>query len=176
VSGSGTGIVTPYNTHRAIAGGVADGYVRGADLVGNADAPVGIASVWFRPDAGDGTNRVIFSNRNSRFFIWLGAANTIWVRGQTAAPAVILDLITTPTYLAGSGWHHLLASWDLAVPTASLWIDNVQPVLGTNTVLGGVVDYTRADWGYARRWNNTLSINGGVGGVPQCRRVCGCDG
>lgn len=150
MSGSGTGIVTPYGTHRGIDfDGAADYYTRGADLTGLANGPLGILSSWFRVDGGDGGTRFILVNTSQRFFVALSNVNRLWIRGQTVAPATILELLTTPTYLAGSGWHHVAAAWDLTVPSVAIYVDGAVPALTTNTALVGNLDYTSTNWAVA---------------------------
>lgn len=166
MSGSGTGIVTPYNTHRGIDfGGAADYYARAADLVGNADGALGTLSIWFRIDGGNGAVRVLFADSLFRIFLALDAANRLWLRGQTAAPATILQLVTNVAYLAGTGWRHAEISWDLTAPAAQIYVDGAVPGLTTNTALVGVIDYARpaATWGFGgnaaggQLWNGALS-------------------
>lgn len=144
VSGSGTGIVTPYDTHRAIdLDGAADWYVRNADLVGNADGPLGIVSCWFRVDGGNGTFRYLYANQNGRVILLLDNNNRLWFRARTAVPVTVMEFVTTPTYLAGSGWHQVMISYDSGVPIGTILVDGAVPVLTTNTVAGGNIEYTR---------------------------------
>jgi len=163
LSGSGTGIVTPYNTHRGMDfDGAADRYLRGGALTGAADGPLMTMSQWFRVDGGDGAIRWLTQGTGSRFALLITAANQIQLLCRTVVPLTILEFITTPTYLAGSGWHHLMASCDLTVPTASIWVDGAQPALGTNTVVAGNIDFTVVNWAYGGRIPAALWWNGGL--------------
>lgn len=165
MSGSGTGIVTPYNSHRGMEfNGFVDCYTRGADLVGNADGRLGTISGWFRIDAGDGMWRVILGANANRVLVLMQNNNTFRVNMVSGGGANVVDFITAGVYLADpTVWHHFMASWDTAVPTGTLWIDGAQPVLGTNVVNNNVIDYTRPSWGFAATdvpnliWNGALS-------------------
>jgi hypothetical protein len=164
VSGSGTGIVTPHSTHRGVdLGGAADWYSSG-DPAGIADGQQGVVSFWFRPDGGDGGLRYMIWNQGTRFQVSLTAANQLDIQGRTAGGGTVLRLTTTPTYLAGSGWHHALASWNLATPIASIYVDGAVPALGTNVALNaGNIDYTRGSWGIGSVFGGTASWwNGGL--------------
>ncbi len=163
MSGSGTGIVTPYTTHRAIdLDGAADNYTSG-DPTGLADGQLLIISTWFRIDGGDGTLRYLFWNQGTRFQVSLTAANQIDVQGRVAGGGTIFQQTTTPTYLAGSGWHQLLSACDLSVPTSWIYVDGAVPALGTNTALNaGNIDFTRGSWGYGATFAGGNRWNGGI--------------
>jgi hypothetical protein len=164
LSGSGTGIVTPYTTHRGIdLDGAADSYTHAGDLAGNANSQLGTVSFWFRIAGGDGGFRVILDNTTSRFIVILNNTNTLQIRGRDVGNVIRLNLVTTPTYLAGSGWHHCMASWDLSVPVRHIYIDGAIPALGTDTTSAiNNIDYTRNAWAYGAaqaggsRWNGAL--------------------
>ena len=165
MSGSGTGIVTPYDTHRGIVfDGAADWYVRNADLAGNADGPLGIVSCWFRVDGGNGTFRYLYGNQNGRFILLLDNNNRLWLRARTAVPVTVAEFLTTPTYLAGSGWHHMMASWDSVALASTILVDGAVPALTINTIVGGNIEYTRPSHAVAQtvpglnfEWNGATS-------------------
>lgn len=162
MSGSGTGIVTPYSTHRGIDGDPAtfDCFVRAAGLTGVVNGQLGIVSVWWRVDAGNNTWRVILGGTANRVLIVVTNANqfSINVPRPGGGPGIVLT--TTPTYLAGSGWHHTLASWDTTVPVAQIYIDGAVPALAVNTVNAVVLGYVAAGWSYMASVVPNLYFNG----------------
>ena len=163
MSGSGTGIVTSYNTHRGIDfDGAADAYARAADLVGNVDGPRCLLSWWFRVDGGAGLQRYALRNTTARFLVALQNTNQVWIRGRTAGGVAILEFRTTPTYLAGSGWHHVMACWDTTLPAGSIYVDGAVPALAVNTVNAGNIDYTRGLWGFGADETGATFWNGGL--------------
>lgn len=169
MSGSGTGIVSPYNTHRGMDfDGAADWYNSG-DPIGIADSQFGFGSVWFRVDGGDGTLRYFWRNQGTRFGFSLNANNQLDLWGRSAGGATLIRMTTTPTYLAGSGWHHAIFSFNCsAAPFGILIVDGAAPALAVNVAATGNVDYTRGTWGWggiyaaapnpgANWWNGGLS-------------------
>lgn len=164
VSGSGTGIVTPYPTHRGIDfDGAADSYQRAVDLVGNANGQLGIASVWFRIDGGNGTLRRLIGNQNQWFTVEITGGNLFQILGyQTPGGAIGVQLQSANTYLAGSGWHHAVGAWNCATGAGHLWIDNVQDE-GIVTAVGpNPIDYTRAGWSVGARQGGALDFFDGA--------------
>lgn len=146
MAGSGTGIVIPYATHRGMRlDGALDYYSR-ADPAGIADGPQGTISIWFRIDAGDGLLRYILWNQGTRFQVSLTAANFVDVQGRAAGGGGVFQMTTNVTYLAGSGWHHVLASWNATTSTQHIYIDGAVPGLGVNGIAPGNIDYTRGLW------------------------------
>lgn len=164
MSGSGTGIVTPYNTHRGIDLDGAAAYTRAADLAGSADSPRGIISGWFRVDGGNGTARSIISNTNARMLVRLDALNRLQIYVRTAGNVIVVESLTTPTYLAGSGWHSVAMSWDTTVPVKTVLVDGAVPALTTDTANAGVLDYTRPAWTFGNFIGGISFWDGGLHG------------
>lgn len=164
MSGSGTGIVTPYNTHRALDfDGAADSYTRGADLIGNAVSQLLTMSLNFRVDGGNGAFRVILDNTTSRFVVLLTNTNKLRIRGQDGGGVSRLDIVTTPAYLAGSGWHNVMVSCNLATPVSHIYVDGAIPALDTNTASNlNSIDFTRPAWSYGDQQATGLRWNGGL--------------
>lgn len=120
---------------------------RTSDLSGNVNGKVGIASGWIRVDGGDTTQRAIYCASGYRFYVNLmGAgdswANELWVRAYDVVGTEHLRLRTVSSILAGTGWHHFLASWNVGTGESHLYIDDVLDLYEeTNT--DAVLDYTR---------------------------------
>lgn len=163
MSGSGTGIVTPYNTHRGMDfDGAADYYARAAGFAGApADGPLGILSVYFRNDGGAVGNRLITRTNNANVLFGLNG-NRFWIRLRTAVPAVVVELITTATYALGSGWHQAIVAWDSTIPRAQIYIDGAVPALTVNAAGAGNVDWTFGAIGWGAQNNGGLLWNGAL--------------
>jgi hypothetical protein len=144
VSGSGTGIVTPYNTHRGIDfDGAADRKFRNADLVGNADGQQGILSFWYRLDAGDGVAQTVLWNAQFTVQANRDANNNWLIQMANAAGAGRMQVTATGgLYVADpTTWHHIAVSWDLSVPvTTGLWLDGAVPAGNPNVAINDTID------------------------------------
>jgi hypothetical protein len=124
-------------------------YLTRAGLAAGADGRKGILSFWYQINAGDGAAQNVLTlaaSGSTKFALVRSSANR-WA--FTIRNAAGTDLITgTPfqtgtTMVAGVGWHHFIASWDLDVGVASLqlYIDKVDARSGTPTVTAGDIDY-----------------------------------
>lgn len=166
MSGSGTGIHTPYNEARGLTYSVGNTYRRAVDLVGNADGQQGTVSVWFTIDGGNGTWRFLLraTGGGGSVTVLLTNANAFLVLMETALAATALELQTNAnSYMANAGvWQHLVCSWDLSVPTAALYINGVTPALAINTVNAATIDYTLTTW---RVGENTTNIHEWIGSL-----------
>lgn len=135
---------------------------RGGDLTGNADSKVGLVSLWFNAEGGDGTYRGILASYDTYFAVFLDNSNYLRVTARNSSGTQILYMQSTVTYSAGGGWHHLLAAWDLATGVGQLYSDGVDRLAGSPTLTNNTIDYTRIEWhlgegSYERLWNGCLS-------------------
>lgn len=133
------------------------------DLTGNADGYLGTVSFWFKIDGGDGTNRTLLANANSRVLIYMTTANKLAINMTTTAGTLVVNLATVNTILAGSGWHHCMASWDSENGIGRMYIDGtaVDIISGTNAT---ALDYTNTSgWGVMARQTGTQKWNGCIG-------------
>jgi hypothetical protein len=136
--------------------GTNDYMQRGADLTGAVDGKSGIFSVWIRIDATGIANTIVTSNSTAiGFYVQLETGNIFQVRGVNAAGTVILELHTANAYT--SGWHHVLASWDLSSGVGSLYIDDVLDS-ASPTLTNDTLDYTKGAF-------NVGAFTGGAGGI-----------
>ena len=122
----------------------------GQDAVptGLTDGKQGTISFWFRMDAGDSATQRIFNGGTTaganRLIVNRQDSNVIRIQGNNAAGTTILLIESTTTVLAGSGWHHLAASWDLAVPgSGQLYLDGVSDYAET-TYTDDTIEYAMA--------------------------------
>ena len=143
--------------------GTNDWMTRGADLTGIEDSKLGTVSIWFRLDGGDSAARRLFScnltSAAAGFFINRESTNRLRIVGRTSAGTTILDMVTTPTYIAGATWYNLLASWDMAA-ASHLYVNDAAPALTTNTRTDGTIDYTKGNVGIGARVDGAEKFNG----------------
>jgi hypothetical protein len=136
--------------------GTNDYLARGAEFTGLADSKVGIVSMWVLISGGDGGTRRLLFVPSTRFAISIIDTNVLQVLARNAADTGIMTMTTTPTYLAGPTWLHILSSWDLATTTRLLYVNDAAPALAVNTASNDTIDYTNANWGVG-------ATNAGVG-------------
>lgn len=104
-------------------------------LTGISDGSTGMFYCFFKIAGGDSTLRYIFhSTSSSGITITLEATNKILFVLTDYPATKNLQFQSSNTYLAGSGWHSLLASWNTNFGAGSkisqIYIDDVS-VLGT---------------------------------------------
>jgi hypothetical protein len=141
--------------------GTNDWLGRSSDPTGAADGKTGIVSYWFRINGGDGVLREVmqlgtaggsnvrievkFTSGNTHQFIFKNSAGTI--RWQTSS---------LTAYLAGDGWHHCLAAWDMSdANKCKIYVDDVDITNSTTGPTDDTLDYTTNAYGIG-------AINGGA--------------
>lgn len=116
-------------------------------LAGLADGKQGTFSGWIRMDGGDNATQRLLSlvvSGGNRFVISRFSTNVIRVTATNGAGATILLIESTGTVLAGSGWHHIAVSWDLATPgSGQVYLDGVSDISST-TYTDDTIDYAAA--------------------------------
>jgi lysophospholipase L1-like esterase len=171
IVGSSGGAAVPGAGYVATAwdfDGTNDYTTRGANLTGVIDGKQGSFSAWVKVGGTNGTFRMLFSNATTvggatnRATIFLNSDNKVAVAGVDASGNTILHLISTSGIASGTGWLHILASWDLATPGARhLYIsdvDEVNEVVFTNAN----IDYAGADWSVGALPSGANKWTGGV--------------
>jgi hypothetical protein len=148
VDSSGNSVAPGGGAYTAVAvnfDGTNDWLTRDAQFASVADGKTGLLSLWFNKLGGDGALCQLFGT-TVRFGLRFWTTNGLDLVGANAAGSSILQLRTTPTYLAGSGWKHVLASWDLNATTGQLYVNDATPALSVNTRTNDLIDYTNTDW------------------------------
>lgn len=123
-------------------------YLWTGSLASTVDSGSGTYSVWLRFTGGDGTQQLISvakvigiggvlreSNGHLRFLM------------QNCAGFPLLDMQTAGTYTTSSGWIHVLASWNLTLGRADLYVDDVPDRAANPTVVAGNLCYASLEWG-----------------------------
>ncbi len=145
-------------------GGTSDYLTRGAGLTGAADGKLGLFSHWFRVDGGSAT-RYFFINNTLRFYYYLTGAGRFTIRGKNSSNNIILNHVTTTTYMPGASWYHLLASFDLGNSKSYIYVDDVSRGDTPITLTDDSVDYTSTDWGVAASTGGSSPFNGALSEV-----------
>ncbi len=146
--------------------GTSDYLTRGADLTGLADSKSGIFSCWLRRDGGDATLQRVIANLAGtlRFHVSKDASNKYIVTGINSAGATILLLTSTTAYTASPAWMHLLASWDLAATTGTLYVNSASDLAGGSTLTNDTIDYVTAtpNWAVGADTDATDKMSGAI--------------
>ena len=99
-------------------------------------------------NGGDGGSHRFISNQNAsnlRFAISRGGANTFALFGANTSGTTNLTITTSSTILAGSGWHIILASWDIGTDDNHIYLDGSSDISVT-TSDNTNIDYTSVQW------------------------------
>ena len=120
---------------------------RNGGLTGATDDDQGILSIWFRVDAGDGTNRTFMSSQafQKQFHLLVTGFYNMRLH-NTAATVTLFENNSNAIPSAGANWHHILIAWDLSVPTCQVYIDDVAGVINETCSNVGLTDHTDSDW------------------------------
>lgn len=140
-------------------------FERATNFTGTSNTKVGAISAWFDISGGDGTERDIIVNTAEHFELHILTSNKLAIIGRNAAGTIILNLTTTPTYLAASGWHHVFASWDLANGLGEVVVDGAVVALDAQTLTDDFIDYDNPGWALLAHPGATQEWVGDVGEV-----------
>lgn len=138
--------------------GANDYLTRGGDLTGNADGKVGIFSCWMKANGGDGTIRSIAGGAGGVPEFRHHSDNKFHLDLYTSGLSNILRM-TSSAFLAGSGWKHLLASWDLAAGATHLYVNDVSDKALVTGPTNNTINYTRTDHLVGARDGGSNKIN-----------------
>lgn len=162
-----TASYTPYATQ--FAGDGQAWLERDSGLTGAVDTATGfIFSCWVKFTAGDGVEQTLIkSSSQNTFSVTKRTTNLIRIviKNASNTPVVQLDQASgsVAAILAGSGWHHIIASANNVSSSgfAQLYIDGVS--CGTQTTFaasGAGLDFVEADWGIGASVGGTLPLQG----------------
>lgn len=142
--------------------GSADFLSRGADLTGAADGKKGIFSCWFRIDGGDGSTRVFLGNTTNRLRVVFRNTNVVRAIGTDTVASTKLRMDSDTALLAGTTFHHVLCSWDLATTVSHAYLNDVEDQAAGAILLDANIEYTRPDWAIAALQDGTSLFNGAL--------------
>lgn len=152
-----------YRTGAVVFDGTDDYLTTASDPSGAADSKVGIHSVWFKLNGGDGTDMRFGPRTGVGFFdVRRRTDNKIDYRAFSPSLTQIISAITTTTYTAGSAWRHLLVSWNLATSTFHLYVDDVDVLdTGTLSLVDDNIDHTLGEaWSIGATNTGGVKLNG----------------
>lgn len=139
-------LATGFAVDAVIFDGTNDEMNRGGGLTGAADGKQGLVSAWINFQGGDGALQQIFSNTGGFFEFRKSADNTLRVAAADALGNGILQINSSTTYTAASGWLPIAASWNLATGATHLFVGGVDVEAAGAVATDENIDYTRADW------------------------------
>lgn len=131
-----------FNVRAVTFDGTNDYLTRGADLTGNADSKVGILSVWVKLGA-DGSALALYREGNGRLTIQRDAGDKYSFELQTTVGVVTFEMYSSSSWTISDGWHHILASWDLATASRYLYINDTDDIGSVPTNNNNNIDYTQ---------------------------------
>lgn len=155
-----------YNPNAVKFDGTNDYLTRGGDLTGIADSKSGVLSFWLRVDYDTGTSQRVISSSatNTRFYAQAASTGEIAVIAANSAGTTILSIKTATTLnKASSRWIHILASWDLATTTSTIYVnDTADQTVTTRT--NDTIDYAVAtnNWSIGARGTPDFYVNGAI--------------
>lgn len=115
---------------------------RADEMTGNADGKQGMVSVFLRPRYMNSGQMEIFRDGLSRNIVFLTASTGLLrVRMISAGSQGITMDTVTPLPLGG--WAHLLASWDLNIGRAQLYLNDVSNISISSGPTNVTIDYTQ---------------------------------
>jgi hypothetical protein len=131
-----------YRTGAVSFDGSSDYLSRGADLTGNANSAAYLASFWMNLQGGDAANMDIFDTSGGFFRLRRVSTNKINIVAGSASEH---NFSSSTSFVASSGWHHVITSGDSG--GATLYVDDSSE--GSDATALGTTDWTRPDHGVA---------------------------
>ena len=126
----------------------ANDYLWTGDLTDTTRSPRGTYSAWLRFHAGDGAQQMLtVAQLGGIGGVVRTSANRFRFLLLSCTGATLLDMETEATYTTAAGWIHVLASWDVSLGRAQLYINGVADRALGATVNGGNICYDSVRWG-----------------------------
>lgn len=123
-------------------------YLWTGNLIDTTRSPRGTYSAWFRFHAGDGEQQMLSVAQLAGIGgVFRTAANRFRFLLQSCTAATLLDMESQTTYTTASGWVHVLASWDVSIGRAQLYINGIADRAIGVTLNSGNICYDSVKWG-----------------------------
>ncbi len=154
-----------YRAKAVTYNGSTDYLSRSSALSGLSDGTDGTLSFWMKIPSGDGTSRSLFQIWSTgvgapKLFADLTGGNLLTLTGRNSGGTTRLTLTTASTLLAGTGWRHIIGSWQSG--SGGLYIDGALDVSGGST---GAINYAATTLGIAARPDGTNKFTGDLAEV-----------
>ena len=120
-----------------------DYMTRGADLTGNADGKLGTISFWAKLFT-DGVQQFVYRDPSNVHRIVFDGADKIEIVFSGGGTDRITLSSSGGGIDTGSGWVHIMASWDVGNNAGHLYIDDVSDE-STEIISNSDIDYTRTN-------------------------------
>ena len=122
-------------------GGTNEYLDRGAGLTGASDGKKGLFSCWFKTS--NAAQQRIIHSTGGGLDVFQDGGQTFRIDARTSGGTRMLRIHTAAT-IDDDAWHHLLASWDMAVDKF-MYLDDALDLVSV-TFNNDTIDYTVADW------------------------------
>lgn len=115
------------------------------------DGDKGIASFWYRCDGNTGVTSYFLSNSGGpKFTIRHLSTDKVAIYARRPADATYVLRIRVDTVISPSpAYNHFLFGWDLSVPVAYAYLNDVSNLATVTLTIGETIDYTNGVWGFA---------------------------
>lgn len=118
---------------------------RGAALTGISNGKQGTFSVWVKIGGTDATLMRLFAATNTRFGLNRSTSDRMNSLLRNAALTTIFNRATNANnFVDGGAWRHVIFSYDLAVPTSLIYVNDASSELGSGTLTDDTIDYAGA--------------------------------
>jgi hypothetical protein len=146
----------PYSAVAVTFDGANDYGSRDADLTGNGDSKLFLASFWSRSSAGLGTRTVFDSRTGSTigFNISIANDNTMNVQARNSAGTIIALALST-TAASDGVWTHYALAGDLANGVLQIYKDEASDIAGSPTITDDTIDFTKTQHRFGANGNVT---------------------
>lgn len=149
----------PYTTYAADFDGTND-YLNRNTPSGVSDGKTGIFSCWYKKEGGDGTARRLLHANNLRSSVLVEHRTTNGIRLEFRDSSNFVAIrLDSSINLTGSGWYHLLASWDAANTVGHLYINDVNR-LGSTILSNRLIEYNRGPYTVGSGYLGVFKTNG----------------
>ena len=142
----GVPFTAPFTAHAVRFDGTNDYLTRGGGLTGAVNGQQGTLSLWTDFKGGNSTSLFLLLSTNDNVRLFRNGTNKFELQCENTAGTIILLMTSTSSWTVSSGWINALLSWDLSVPVAHMYINDVDDEAGGSTETDDTIDYTAAEW------------------------------
>jgi hypothetical protein len=133
-------------------------YLDDLALSGVVDTPRGTLSAWIHFNGGDGTQQFL-AGVGAMYGLMRTATNQLRVYFVNCSNSAIVDLYTQGAYTTSSGWLHILTSWDGALGSAQIYVNDVSDLAAGALLLNDLGCFAAPGWGIGGFVSNQLDAD-----------------